>query len=456
MRAICEILTRFLHLIACILRQLPTQPPSFCSPARPRVLPCQNRTLKTRGAYDNSTRCPPRVRCSKIHRRIKQHLRPTATTALLWFALGALAMPCRAFLLEYKGTLHSDSFLRGRVVFSTDMRFTADITQSSWKLRTEDRASPRNQKPKVLAYESYYDGSTIQQIEYWRQQPLLQAHGTNSTKYIRIQEQVHSQKLPLFTPNMLFPVWLGYASYSYFAAKPKLIPDITIMERPPDPAFACCQVRSAYRQIGSVSIPESITIRNIGKYESIRPGKPGRLVSFRPPYDHGFVSARYRVLKWMRHMGVESPAEALLEIFAPIPQNAVSNAAYPSPPLQTVMRVHFHTDNARILTNNVGALQPPSFKGTPILVQDTRTIVDGRPLKYLTTNGVLGLGTLKYQRTVKKMDAFQKRFSQGIQHDRHISGWVWTAFLPLLFIPLVLYLWEKRKPHGKKRSAAGE
>lgn len=369
--------------------------------------------------------------------------------AFLCPTLAILPIRCRAETVQWQGTVHYDTFVRGKVVYSINKHFLADVAPAQWRIRTEARPAPHHQVPALLASEAYYSGKALREIDYWAAQPHRHLRGTNGVKYIRIQEKIFSQAIPLFTDKMFFPVWLAFASHAYFEKCGSIIPDITAMGRHPDPAFPCCSVNVSFRNIHGIRIPELILLTNTGKYEPL--SKPARFVRYPPPYDNGFLLAQYKVLKWASTATIDLPRQAELDIFAPITRMGHTHTTSLQRPLQLSIRIRLHTDAARIIKHSKALLTPPSFADDTILVQDNRTSVRGRPLRYLSTNGTLALNTPAYKRTVKKMAAFEKRFDSGISHDRHVSLWIYVIFAPLLLVPALLWFRENSKRRNMSR-----
>jgi len=360
----------------------------------------------------------------------------------LYLIVGLLRLPSSAATLNANGeiTYESVDLKDGRSLYSITRSFSAKITPNRWMIRTERNPNSTDGLTNLLATECWFDDSLMQLLTYWSPEPAGLAR--KPIRYLgrtRIQAHLYPETVPRFDMNLHFPIWLAYASASYFKNQDGLIPDITVLLAPPDTNFPFVGFTAVFRNLMGYSIPEEVTFTNIGKYKSLQ---TGATVSYAAPYDKGFLNARYRVTSWTNYSSTERPYQAELELFVPV---ARGNGSPPISGLRPFTRVTISSHKVEVLDNEFPKWSPPALGGQLILVEDHRTIIEGKPLKYIGTNGIFLPTDPRYSQMVMRVRAGEQ--SMKLKHgERSIRlKVILLLFAGTVTFPFLLY-W-KRKSH---------
>jgi hypothetical protein len=212
----------------------------------------------------------------------------------------------------------------------------------------------------------------------------------NATMEIREQDFPGGSQV-----GFCFPVWLSMGSTDFFR-KHSLIPPLlrADLNNIDLKNHNTIRVTPTYREGSEWAVIAHLEFINVGKHlEPVDENEPDipvgayKEVAYRAPFDQGFKEASYKVLGWTNLAGVDLPLASELVLYAPNWQ-AVRASKNPNPIVAPIAKFE-------LLFKSLSFKSDDAFNFSPIesnkliKIIDNRTLVQGVPIQYITTNGML-------------------------------------------------------------------
>jgi hypothetical protein len=235
----------------------------------------------------------------------------------LFFALKApIAGYAQQFEAEGHVTYSMENKTFGRS-YQNIKRFIVERNNDQWKIRTvnDDQGSALDS---FFAFEeSGYNGTNIfclEQHDKQKLKALVDPKVFQSDRFASALGRVVTASAPRMEPNLIYPIWLAYASLPYFSSltNGKAVSPLYVQ----DGLMPEMQFPAKWKVENSLFISD-IDWFCEGGYTVPGPyGKP-ELKKFPAPYDKGFLQAHFQVTTWTNFDDMSLPKDFTMTQYQP-------------------------------------------------------------------------------------------------------------------------------------------
>jgi hypothetical protein len=282
------------------------------------------------------------------------------------------------------------------------------------------------------------------------ERPKMGVARTNASPPRLIKQQYFvfpTNAIPAFSTDLSFPVWLAFLSGRYFSTNLVLtMPDCVAMGdgmlMPEDPKIEA-RVVPGGSTVQDYLSPAAVDFFNPGFSWQRTAKGPRKIYPYKPPFDKGFVSAKYAVAKWGTLGRQQYPAEAAFEVFNPQAPRADDPR-----PLKRRINVTVTTENA---AERLDVAVPSQFlfdsnASHYAYVRDfTHTTTVGTPLIYTSDKGILGDSDRRFKNVVKDNDKRARvALAKSQARPPRSELFIWGVLGAVVAVPLVC-IWLTKK-----------
>ncbi len=255
-------------------------------------------------------------------------------------------------------------------------RFIVERNNDQWKIRTvnDDQGSALDS---FFAFEeSGYDGTNVFYLEQHDKQKLkatVDPKVLQSDRFALGVGRVVTANAPRMEPTLIYPIWLAYASLPYFssltngkAVSPLFVQDGLMPE---------IQFPAKWNLENSFFISDINWFCEGGYAVTGSYGKP-EFKKFPPPYDNGFLQARFQVTTWTNFDGMSLPKDFTMVQYDPA---GVADGV-------TNFNVAYIITGTLETIQKLDAFSPAPELTTRTIIHDFRYKFGDQTISYQTTN----------------------------------------------------------------------
>lgn len=244
---------------------------------------------------------------------IIQHMASNARAAslnmlvLLALVFGFMCR-CSGAEFEVAGSISYETFIMGRVQFSSKKDFKVSVGDCRWRIFAKD-----------VTYGDAVEIGFEEGIAY-RLNTSVKV-GSNILSAL-----IESEEVPAGDASLISYLWLAYASSCHFSALTNDWLTPVWIQDDPNLRYEHFKVQAKW-ELGGALLPSRVEYFNDGIFRVYHPVKNER-VSFtaRAPYKQGYINAVYQVLEQTQTAGVTLPAKFIFTRYA-IPPLSNTNTA---------------------------------------------------------------------------------------------------------------------------------
>lgn len=332
--------------------------------------------------------------------------------------------------LELDGVLTYAVLKQGKIVYHAKRTFSIQTDFRGWRIQAmtapgSNWVLPGSLPASPVATGSEYtgmitnsatsDGTNLFLNAIYDAKAMSHRSTKSATENLDILS-VKGEPVPPFSADLIFPIWLAYASTGYLQrhSAQRIPPIIEMVVK--------------YSASTNLNYRYEFEVKREGRYLF-----PSQIDFYRYRTNGtSYLKAAYRVELWKTENGIEYPSRSTLQCYTSgVPDG--SNG----------MRFSLTCNSAKLVFCGFRG-SPEVRSGNYAQVTDHRVDVHGKPVRYMTSNAIVSPQSSNMLRLVKNQEIMTEHFRKKISERNTVFGREFLCIILGAFVifPLVLLLYK--------------